>query len=143
MKKVFSVLAAALCLAGITPTAQAAQTEDGLVAVAHFNTLEGCLNGLTDVLATIKDRESADAAVPQFLEAVNKLKQQLDTMAGLQDQLKGLPNAEDNAAFEACQQRLQAAGIALQQELARLAMVEFYGSEQFIQALMSMQNVAQ
>ena len=141
MKKVFSVLAAALCLTGITPTAQAAQTEDGLVAVAHFNTLETRLTELADVLATIKDKDSADAAAERFVEAAGKLQAQLTLMASLEDQLKGQPNADDKAAFEACQQRLHAAGIALQQELGRLAMVEFYGSEKFIQALMSMQTM--
>ena len=143
MKKVFSVLAAALCLAGTAPIAQAAQTEDGLVAVAHFNTLEARLKELADVLATIKDKDSADAAADRFVEAAGKLQEQMNTMAGLESQLKGLPNAEDKAAFEACQQRLHAAGIALQQELGRLAMVEFYGSEKFLQALMSMQAMAQ
>lgn len=122
---------------------EAEQTPDGLIAVSHFEKLEGCLIAMTDVLASVKNKESADATAPKLIEAANKLKKQLNAMVALHHTLKQEPNEDDNKAFEEWNTRLHVAGIALQQELARLAMVEFYGSEEFIAALMSLQSIFQ
>ena len=72
------------------------------------------------------------------METGKALQAQLTAMGELSDKLTQTPNAEDEAAFEQCKQRLHIAGIGLQQELSRLAMVEFYGSEAFIGALLSL-----
>lgn len=142
MKKLLSILVAATCMAGLTTPVQAEQTPDGLIAVGHFEKLEGCLIAMTDVLASVKNKESADATAPKLIEAASKLKEQMNAMVDLQNTLKQEPNEDDNKAFEEWHTRLHVAGIALQQELTRLAMVEFYGSEAFISALMSLQSVS-
>jgi hypothetical protein len=59
-------------------------------------------------------------------------------MSELSSKLTQTPSADDEAAFEQCNQRLHIAGIGLQQELSRLAMVEFYESEAFVAALLSL-----
>ena len=41
MKKLLSILVAATCMAGLTTPVQAEQTPDGLIAVGHFEKLEG------------------------------------------------------------------------------------------------------
>ena len=142
MKKLLSILVAATCMAGLTTPVQAEQTPDGLIAAGHFEKLEGCLIAMTDVLASVKNKESADATAPKLIEAASKLKEQMNAMVDLQNTLKQEPNEDDNKAFEEWHTRLHVAGIALQQELTRLAMVEFYGSEAFISALMSLQSVS-
>ena len=142
MKKLLSILVAATCMAGLTTPVQAEQTPDGLIAVGHFEKLEGCLIAMTDVLASVKNKESADATAPKLIEAASKLKEQMNAMVDLQNTLKQEPNEDDNKAFEEWHTRLHVAGFALQQELTRLAMVEFYGSEAFISALMSLQSVS-
>ncbi len=137
MKKLFAVLAVGLSLSLTTPV-QAEQTEHGLIAVAEFGKLEQCLRDFANVLSTVESKETADAAVPQVVEKGKALQAQLIAMNKLSERLTQIPNAEDEAAFEQCQQKLHEVGIGLQQELSRLAMVEFYGSEAFISALKSL-----
>lgn len=137
MKKLFVALAATLSLSMLTP-AQAAQTEHGIIAVTEFGKLEQCLLDFANVLSTVESKETADAAAQQLVETGKALQAQLTAMGELSDKLTQTPNAEDEAAFEQCKQRLHIAGIGLQQELSRLAMVEFYGSEAFIGALLSL-----
>jgi hypothetical protein len=137
MKKLFVALAAALSLSMLTP-AHAEQTEHGLIAVTEFGKLEQCLLDFAKVLSTVESKESADAAAAQVVEAGKALQAQLAVMSELSTKLTQTPSADDEAAFEQCNQRLHIAGIGLQQELSRLAMVEFYESEAFVAALLSL-----
>lgn len=137
MKKLFAVLAVGLSLSLTTPV-QAEQTEHGLIAVAEFNKLEQCLLDFAKVLSTVNSKKTADAAAPLVAEKGKALQAQMRSMNELSNKLTQTPTEEDKAAFEKCNQNLHIAGISLQQELARLAMVEFYGSEAFIAALQSL-----
>ncbi|MBR3945056.1 MAG: hypothetical protein IKK15_08190, partial [Akkermansia sp.] len=104
-----------------------------------FGKLEQCMENMTAVLTKVTDKESADAQVEAFLAATKALTEQMLAMESLQNVLKGKPNADDEAAFEQCRNNLHVAGMAMQAELRRLAMVNFYDSEAFIKALMSLQ----
>ena len=139
MKKLFSLLAAALVATATVSPAHAELTPDGVIAVEHFNKLENCFKALTAVLEQVKDKESADAQAAAFSAAAKALTVQMVEMTALQDKLKGKPNADDEAAFEQCRNNLHIAGMNMQAELQRLALVNFYESEAFIQALMSLQ----
>lgn len=129
----------AVGLAASSMTAQAELSPDGVVAVEHFGKLEQCMENMTAVLTKVTDKESADAQVEAFLVATKALTEQMLAMESLQNVLKGKPNADDEAAFEQCRNNLHVAGMAMQVELRRLAMVNFYDSEAFIKALMSLQ----
>ena len=143
MKKLFSILAAALvATAAITP-AHAELTPDGVVAVENFNKLESCMKDMVAVLEKVKDKESADAQATALVEAAKALGEQMAAMDSLQHQLTGMPNDDDQTAFEQCRNNLHVAGMNLQTELQRLAMVNFYESEAFIQALMSLQQTGE
>lgn len=142
MKKVFSVLAAMLLATAVSPV-HAELSQDGLIAVEHFNKLETCFNDMTAVLMKVTDKESADAQAPAFIAAAQALTLQLAAMQGLEHELTGQPNADDEAAFEQCRNNLHIAGMAMQAELRRLAMVNFYESEVFVKALLSLQQGAE
>ena len=142
MKTLFAVLVAGLSLTLTTPV-QAEQTEHGLIAVAEYEKLEQCLLDLAKVLSTVESKETADAAAPLLAEKGKALQAQMSAMSELSAKLTQAPNEEDEAAFEKCKQNLHIAGIGLQQELARLAMVEFYESEAFISALLSLSASAE
>lgn len=129
----------AVGLAASSMTAQAELSPDGVIAVEHFGKLEQCMENMTAVLTKVTDKESADAQVEPFLAATKALTEQMLAMESLQNVLKGKPNADDEAAFEQCRNNLHVAGMAMQAELRRLAMVNFYDSEAFIKALMSLQ----
>ncbi len=139
MKKLLSVLAAVLLATAAAPV-HAELSADGVVAVENFNKLEACLKDMTAILTKVTDKESADAQAPALIEAAKALAAQLAAMETLQHQLKGLPNADDKAAFEQCYNNLQVAGMDLQTELRRLAMVNFYDSEVFMNAILSLQQ---
>lgn len=129
----------AVGLAASSMTAQAELSPDGVIAVEHFVKLEQCMENITAVLTKVTDKESADAQAELFLVATKALTEQMLVMASLGNVLKGKPNADDEAAFEQCRNNLHVAGMAMQAELRRLAMVNFYDSEAFIKALMSLQ----
>ena len=129
----------AVGLAASSMTAQAELSPDGVIAVEHFVKLEQCMENMTAVLTKVTDKESADAQVEAFLAATKALTEQMLAMESLQNVLKGKPNADDEVAFEQCRNNLHVAGMAMQAELRRLAMVNFYDSEAFIKALMSLQ----
>ncbi|MBR3694938.1 MAG: hypothetical protein IKL98_01725 [Akkermansia sp.] len=139
MKRLFSMMMVAVGLAASSMTAQAELSPDGVIAVEHFGKLEQCMENMTAVLTKVTDKESADAQVEAFLAATKALTEQMLAMESLQNVLKGKPNADDEAAFEQCRNNLHVAGMAMQAELRRLAMVNFYDSEAFIKALMSLQ----
>lgn len=143
MKKLFSILAAALVATAATTPAHAELTPDGVVAVENFNKLESCMKDMVAVLEKVKDKESADAQATALVEAAKALGEQMAAMDSLQHQLTGMPNDDDQAAFEQCRNNLHVAGMNLQTELQRLAMVNFYESEAFIQALMSLQQTGE
>lgn len=142
MKKIFSVLAAIMLATAATPV-QAELSHDGIIAVEQFNKLETCFNDMTAVLMKVTDKESADAQAPAFIKAAEALTAQLAAMQSLEHQLTGQPNADDEAAFEQCRNNLHIAGMAMQAELRRLAMVNFYDSEIFVKALLSLQQGAE
>ncbi len=130
----------AVGLAASSMTVQAELSPDGVIAVEQFDKLEQCMKNMTAVLVKITDKESADAQAEAFLAATKALTEQMHAMMTMQEQLKGKPNADDEAAFEQCRNSLHVAGMDMQAELRRLAMVNFYDSEAFLKALMTMQQ---
>lgn len=143
MKKLFAVLLTAVAVSAGTTPARADMSPDGVIAVEHLTKLVACFEEITDVLSQITDKASADAMAPAFSKAAQNLTAQIVANSALQYKLTGSPTADDDAAFEQCSQNLHVAGIALQAELRRLAMVNFYDSEALLQALMSLQALGE
>jgi hypothetical protein len=143
MKKLFSILAAALVATATITPAQAELSQDGKVAVEYFNTLETYMNNMTAVLEKVTDQASADAQAEPFAAAVQVFTAHIASAESRANELTGMPNADDEAAFEQCQNNLHAAGMALQAELQRLAMVNFYDSEAFIKVLTTLNQPAE
>lgn len=139
MKRLFITMMAAMAATVGTLPAQADLSPDGAVAVEHLIKLEACFQEMTDVLSQITDKASADAMAPAFTKAAQALTAQIVANETLQYKLTGTPTADDDAAFEECSERLHTAGMALQAELRRLAMVRFYESESLLQAIMALQ----
>ena len=141
--KTHAVIAAVALFSSVAP----AQVNAPTASFASVDRVESAINELcelqvkiVEILETVKDKESADAQAPALIEAAQALAAQLAAMETLQHQLKGLPNADDKAAFEQCYNNLQVAGMDLQTELRRLAMVNFYDSEVFMNAILSLQQ---
>lgn len=130
----------AVSLAAGSMTAQAEMSPSGVIAVEQFNKLEQCMKNITTILSQVKDTESADAMAEKFVEATRAMTEQMVAMEAMGKELKEQPNEDDLAAFEQCRNNLQAAGFDMQTEMRRLSMVNFYESEKFISALMTMQQ---
>ena len=143
MKKLFSILAAALVATATITPAQAELSQDGKVAVELFNKMEAHMNDITAVLEKVTDQASADAQAEAFAAAVQAFSAHVAAMEARTAELTGVPNADDEAAFEQCRNNLHAAGMYLQAELQRLAMVNFYDSEAFIKVLTTLNQPAE
>lgn len=139
MKRLIITMLVAMTTTVGTLPAQADLSPDGAVAVEHLIKLEACFQEMTDVLSQITDKASADAMAPAFVKAAHSLTAQIVANETLQHKLTGTPTADDDAAFAACSEKLHTAGMSLQAELRRLAMVQFYESEALIQAIMALQ----
>lgn len=136
MIKMLSTAGAAfLGVAAIIQPAQAALTPDGAAGVAYYEELEARMQAVLDVLTQVKSKETADTLAPVFAEKMKALQEQLDAAEKLSNTLTGIPNDDDLAAFEQHRIILQEKGIAIQQELMRLGMMNFYESKDFIHTL--------
>lgn len=135
--KSFAVYALAL-LAAVMPTASHAATPAGETEEAYLQIgrdTVALIKELTEVVNTVKDRESADAAVPKVVEIsaeLQKLRERAEALPA--------PDSEDEAFFR---DKINSAEVrdAVQNfmfSMLNLAQTNAYGSEDLINALTRM-----
>lgn len=135
--KTFAVYAMAL-LAAVMPTASLAATPANETEAAYLQIGQdtvALINELTQVLNSVKDRESADAAVPRVQEVAAKLQ-------SLRERAEALPapGSDQEALFR---ENMNSAEVraAIQNfmlSMLNLAQTDAYGSEELINALTRM-----
>lgn len=111
----------------------------GQAAVNTYNAMERCMADLAGALARVQDPATAETNAPAVLQAGQELKAILDQADEPYNMSKKAVTKADAFALRDCRYRLMTAGMAVQNEMLRLAKAEFYHSAALIKALQQLE----
>lgn len=122
------------------PTMAAPQLSvTGQAAVDTYNAMERCMVDMATALSRVQDKATAEANAPAVLKAGQELKSILENAEEPYHMGKKIVTQMDAVALQDCRYRLTSAGMAVQEEMLRLAKVEFYHSAALIKAFQQLE----
>ena len=139
MKKLLLILAFGTMTASATTLVEGGMTASGQAAVESYNTLTMCMNDMAACLARIQDKETAAVEAPTLLLLGQRLKAMLDSMDAPYMVRKKATTTEDARALGNCSYYLRMAGLAVQEQMIRLAKEQFYHSEPLIKTFQELE----
>lgn len=135
------LLALALCgmTSAATPPVVGGYSASGQAAVASYNAMVVCMTDMSNAMAGIQDKATAEANAATVLKAGKELKTLLENTDEPYSMGKKAVTHADAFALRDCRYRMMTAGMAVQQEMLRLAKAEFYNSAALIKALQELE----
>lgn len=139
MKKLLLVLTLGTMAASATTLVDGGMSASGQAAVNSYNAMTLCMNEMEACLSRIQDKESAAIEAPILLGLGLQLKTMLEGMEAPHMVSQKATTEEDKKALGLCSYYLRKAGLAVQQQMIRLAKEQFYHSAPLIKAFQKLE----
>ena len=139
MKKLLLVLTLGTMAASATTLVDGGMSASGQASVNSYNALTLCMNEMEACLSRIHDKKTAAAEAPTLLMLGQQLKVMLAEMEAPYLVSQKATTEEDKKALGLCSYYLRKAGLAVQQQMIRLAKEQFYHSAPLIKAFQTLE----
>ena len=139
MRQAFIFTLAAASVPAICSVAQAKLTPSGQALSSALTELQDDINGMNNILASVTDTQSAEAAAPKLSSQASRFYTNYQKVKHLK--LTDTPSAEEEAQLNHQALEIQLAQAAFEQHCLRLAENQFYKSAALARFFQAMVNV--